>query len=91
MWLLLGVFKEWATASERYQCAKIVKENVQLLLNIFFLLKVVRLLLETFHCFLMNVRLLMKDINERQLLKEKKLCFLRNYVHLINILKRKTD
>ena len=72
MWLLLGVFKEWATASERYQCAKIVKENVQLLLNIFFLLKIVRLLLETFHCFLMNVRLLMKDINERQLLKEKK-------------------
>ena len=91
MWLLLGVFKEWATASERYQCAKIVKENGQLLLNIFFLLKIVRLLLETFQCFLMNVRLLMKDINERQLLKEKKISFFRNYVHLINILKRKTD
>ena len=28
-------FKERATASERYQCAETVKENVQLLLNIF--------------------------------------------------------
>ena len=28
--------KKRATASERYQCAEAVKENVQLLLNIFF-------------------------------------------------------
>ena len=28
--------KEGATASERYQCAETVKENVQLFLNIFF-------------------------------------------------------
>ena len=34
------------------------------------------LLLETFQCFLINMRLLLKDINERLLLKEKKMCFL---------------
>ena len=32
---ILMIFKERATASERYQCAETVKENVQLLLNIF--------------------------------------------------------
>ena len=51
-------------------CAETVKENVQLLPNIFFMLKIVWLPLETLQCFLMTVRLLLKDINERLLLKE---------------------
>ena len=51
-------------------CAETVKENVQLLPNIFFMLKIVWLPLETLQFFLMTVRLLLKDINERLLLKE---------------------
>ena len=51
-------------------CTKTVKKFVQLLLNIFFVSANVWLLLGVFQCFLKNVRLLLKDINERLLLKE---------------------
>ena len=70
--------------------AESVKENVRLPLNIFFVSANVWLLLVVFKCFLKNMWLLLKDINEQLLLKEKNVLF-RNYVHLINILKQKTD
>ena len=48
-----------------------MKENVQLLMNIFFYVSAnVWLLLGVFQYFLRNGRLLLKDINERLLLKE---------------------
>ena len=58
------------TQSVLILCRKTVKEIVQLLPNILFMLKIVWLLLETLQRFLMDVRLLLKDINERLLLKE---------------------
>ena len=59
-----------ATVFERKMCSCFsifCEETVQL---IFFTLTIVWLLLETFQCFLMNVRLLLKYISERLLLKE---------------------
>ena len=50
--------KERAAASKRYQCATASERKCAA--DIFFRLKIVWLLLETFQCFLMNERLLLK-------------------------------
>ena len=50
------------------------------------------LLLGVFQCFLKNVRLLLKDINDCKSSKEKNVRLLfRNYVHLKNYFEVKTD
>ena len=64
-------------------CAETVKICAAASEYIFVFPANVWLLLGVFQCFLMNVRLLLKDISERLLLK-KKMYFLRNYVHLRN-------
>ena len=51
-------------------CSETVKENVQLLLNIFYVSANVVLLLCVSQFFLKDVRLLPKDITERLLLRE---------------------
>ena len=51
-------------------CAETVKENVQLLLNVFFYVEDCVAAPRCISMFLKNVRLLLKDINERLLLKE---------------------
>ena len=63
--MVIKIFKE----SVYILCRK-REDLMQLLLNILFVSANVWLLLGVFQCFLMNVRLILKDINERLLLKE---------------------
>ena len=81
VWLLLLVFQCFLTdgrlllkgTNERL----LLKENMQLLLNIFFYVQDCIAASRNISMFLMNGQLILRDLNERLLLKEKKNVFLR--------------